>query len=130
MRISQIRPCKMADSVGRLLKMMKLLVHCDQDYSRVAYFYSSAWLAAKNKIRELDFSLLSSPQSNLCEHWHYAEASCSDQALRLWALRRTCVTFGLCFWRIPSPDSPFLRVDTPSGVFIPRLPFVVSREGP
>lgn len=37
--------------------MMKLLVQYDQDYSRVAYFYSFAWLAAKNKIQALlDFS--------------------------------------------------------------------------
>lgn len=106
----------MADPMDRLLKRIKWLVLCGQDSSQVASFYSSAWLAAKNKIQKLGFSLLSSPQRHPCEHGHCSqggsglEASGGGRVSRqLWALRIRWVAFGLHFWVKLFSLSLFLR---------------------
>lgn len=58
-RVSQVRPQQEGRSCGQALTIIKLRVQCDQDYCWVAYFYSSAWPATKNKIQALDFSFSS-----------------------------------------------------------------------
>lgn len=105
MRFSQVRPKQGCRSCGHAFKNDYSSCQYDQDYSPLAYFYSSAWLAAKNKIQVLDFSFCLHQRATSVSAGTVPKKSPSSEALysdrvflQLWALRIRCAAFGLRCW--------------------------------